>query len=273
MSLNTCQALVVMVPCAYDITRPAGQAPHHCTRKTVLMNYNLREPKRIPLRIVVANVIRNAIIEGELRPGAKIPEAELAQELGVSRTPVREAVRILEQQGLVKSRPTDGTYIAALDREEAYDSLSVRAALEQLALQQAMDRMGLEEWDGLCTELKGLLDRMSEAVSRGDSVAITELDIEWHTLLIDAARNECLSRTWRSAGLAFLVWTQEREVFPYDQEHLAVIRDRHRELLAVLCAREPHIAEMIRDHLFIKFDDLRDLQRSPATAEAQTANN
>ena len=238
------------------------------------MNYNLGQPQRIPLRIEVANAIRDAIIEGELRPGAKIPEAELARELGVSRTPVREAVRILEQQGLVESRPTDGTYIAVLDREKAHDSLSVRAALEQLALQQAMDRMGLEEWNELCGSLKGLLDRMADAVSRGDSVAVTELDIEWHTLLIDAAQNECLSRTWRSAGLAFLVWTQEREIFPYDQERLAVIHDRHRELLAILCGREPHsIAETIRDHLFVKFDDIREWQKPTTPTDAQTASN
>jgi len=198
------------------------------------MSHNLRKLPRTPLRIKVANSIRDAIIEGELRPGAKIPEAELAQELGVSRTPVREAIRILEQQGLVESRPTDGTYIATLDREEAHDSLSVRAALEQLAVQQAMDRLGPEEWDELCAKFRDFLDRMSDAVSRKDSVGITELDIDWHTLLIDAARNECLSRTWRSAGLAFLVWTQEREIFPFTQERLAVVCDRHKELLATV---------------------------------------
>ncbi len=140
------------------------------------MSHNLREPQRTLLRIEVANAIRDAIIEGELRPGTKIPEAELAQELGVSRTPVREAIRILEQQGLVKSRPTDGTYIAILDREEAHDSLSVRAALEQLAVQQAMDRLGPEEWNELCAKFQDFLDRMSDAVSRKDSVGVTELE-------------------------------------------------------------------------------------------------
>lgn len=234
------------------------------------MSHNLRLPKRKPLRIEVANAIRDAIIEGGLRPGSKVPEAELARELGVSRTPVREAIRILEQQGLVESRPTDGTYIAALDREEAHDSLSVRAALEQLALQQAMERLGPGGWSELCSRFQGLLDRMSDAVRREDAVGLNELDIEWHTMLIDAARNECLSRTWRSAGLAYLIWTQDREIFPYNQELLAVVCDRHKELLAALCECEPHnCAKAIQEHIFVKFDDLREWQKAHATEEGQ----
>jgi len=223
----------------------------------------LNELPRTSLRIRVANAIRDAIIEGQFRPGEKIPEKELAEELGVSRTPVREAVHILEQQGLVEIRPKYGTFIATLDREEIYDSLSVRTVLEQFAVQQAMEHLGPEEWNELCAKFQDILDRMLDAESRGDSVGSAELDIEWHTLLIDAARNECLSRTWRSAGLASLIWSPEREIYPFNQQTLARSAVRHKELLTALRKREPdNCAEAIRSHIFVKLNDIREGQEA-----------
>lgn len=67
------------------------------------------------LRDQIVNAIRDAIIQGKFKPGEKIPEQELAEQLGVSRTPIREAIRILEQQGLVQPRPKNGTYIARIN--------------------------------------------------------------------------------------------------------------------------------------------------------------
>lgn len=229
------------------------------------MSRRLNQLPRTSLRIRVASAIRDAIIEGEFRPGEKIPEKDLAQELGVSRTPVREAIHILEQQGLVEIRPKYGTFIATLDWEEVHDSLSVRSALEQLAVRQAMERLSLEEWDQFCARLHGILDRMLEAETRGDSVGSADLDIEWHTLLIDAAGNECLARTWRTAGLASLIWSPERELYPFDQQNLARPAMRHKELLDCLRGRDPdRCAESIDNHIFVKLDDIREWQEAGA---------
>ena len=129
---------------------------------------------------------------------------------------------MLEQQGLVEIRPNSGTYIATLDLEEAQDSLRVRVALEQLAVQQAMERLSPEDWDSLCVRFQDVLERMRDAENQADPVAVTELDIEWHTMMIDAAQNECLSRTWRSAGLATFIWSTEREIYPLTQQDLAL---------------------------------------------------
>jgi DNA-binding GntR family transcriptional regulator len=220
---------------------------------------HLNQLPRISLRIRVANAIRDAIIEGKFKPGEKIPEKDLAKELGVSRTPVREAIHILEQQRLVEIRPKHGTFIATLDWEEVQDSLSVRTALEQLAVQQAMERLDPKEWDELCAKFQDVLDRMLDAESREDVVRSTELDIEWHTLLIDAAGNECLSRTWRNAGLSTLVWSPEREIYPFNEPLLLRPAVRHKELLDVLRKREPdNCAEAIRSHIFVKLDDIRE---------------
>lgn len=237
------------------------------------MNGRLNKLPVFSLREQVANAIRDAIIEGRFRPGDKIPEQELARELGVSRTPVREAIHILEQQGLVEIRPKFGTFIATLDWQGTYDGLNVRAVLEQLAARQAIERLDPTEWNELGAKLQELVERMLDAERCKDSVRSAELDIEWHTLLIDAAGNECLSRTWRNAGLASLVWAPEREFYPFSEQALARLAVRHKELLTALLGREPdNCAEAIRRHLFIKFDDIREWQEalSPEGGAAKT---
>lgn len=209
------------------------------------------------LRDQIVGAIRDAIIKGKFKAGEKIPEQELAEQLGVSRTPIREAIRILEQQGLLETRPKNGTYVASLNWDEVQDSLYVRMALEESAVRQAIQRLTPEEWSKLCEEIQRLYDSMGEAIARDDPVATTELDIEWHTLLIDAARNRYLSRIWRATGLPFLVWSPERELYPFTAEKWAVFQRRHRELLDVLRGRDPdQCAGAVRNHISGKLSDL-----------------
>jgi len=101
----------------------------------------LSKIQRTSLREQVVTAIRDATIQGRFKAGEKVPEEELAEQLGVSRTPIREAIRILEQQGLVAARPKNGTYISALNREEIRDSLQVRATLEEFAVRNAIERL------------------------------------------------------------------------------------------------------------------------------------
>lgn len=231
------------------------------------MSGRLSELPQLSLRIRAANAIRDAIIEGKFKPGDKIPEKELAEELGISRTPVREAIHVLEQQGLVEIRPKYGTFIATLDWQEVSDSLSVRVALEQLALQQSLERLDPEEWNRFCAKLQRVLDQMFDAERCGDSIRSAELDIEWHTLLIDAAQNECLSRTWHTAGLATLIWSPERELYPFSEQALARPAIRHKELLAVLETRDrDKCTQALWNHIFVKFDDIREGQKVVAPA-------
>jgi DNA-binding GntR family transcriptional regulator len=220
------------------------------------------------LRDQIVGAIRDAIIKGKFKAGEKIPEQELAEQLGVSRTPIREAIRILEQQGLLETRPKNGTYVASLNWDEVQDSLYVRMALEESAVRQAIQRLMPEEWNKLCEEFQRLYDGMGEAIARDDPVATTELDIEWHTLLIDAARNRYLSRIWRATGLPFLVWSPERELYPFTAEKWAVFQRRHRELLDALRGRDPdQCAEAVRNHISGKLSDLVEwLDKEASTA-------
>ena len=213
---------------------------------------------RSSLRARVVDTIRNAIVQGRLRPGDKIPEVELAEQLGVSRTPIREAIRILEQQGLVATRPKNGTYIARLDPDEARDSLLVRAALEELAVRQALERSSSEEWDAICASLDEIVQGMEAALERGDQVAAIELDTRFHTLLIESAGNAYLSRTWSAVGLPFLIWAPERELYPLAEAASSVgFTERHRELVAFFRRRNlDESAQAIRSHILRKLADV-----------------
>ena len=99
----------------------------------------------LPLRDVVFNTLRQAILKGELKPGERLMEIQLADRLGVSRTPVREAIRKLELEGLVVMIPRKGAEVASITETDLQDVLEVRRALEELAGSKACERITKEE--------------------------------------------------------------------------------------------------------------------------------
>src|SRR5262249_1761910 len=129
-----------------------------------------------------------------------------------------------------------------------------------------------EEWAQLCQRLQDLVDKMHNAMIDGDSIAANELDIEWHTLLIDSARNRALSRTWRARGLSFLIWSPEPHISPFSPDKLAVIQQRRQELLDGLRQGVPEeCARAVRDHILNKLSDLNEwlAQKSAQAGEPQ----
>jgi DNA-binding GntR family transcriptional regulator len=181
-------------------------------------------------RVVLA--IRDAIVQGRLRPGEKVPEDDLARQLSVSRTPIREAIRVLEQQGLVTVSPQRGTYIAMPDASDAVDSQAVRAALEILAVEQAIDRSDVGEWRDLCDELELLLKDMAATIESNDVIQLTELDIKFHATLVRASKNQYLWRSWHVVGIPFLIWSPDRE------QDLPGMVERHHTLFAAIRTRD-----------------------------------
>ena len=207
----------------------------------------------------IIDAIRDAIVEGRFRPGDKIPEADLAEQLGVSRTPIREAFKLLEQQGLIEIRPKNGTFVASMNRAEAEDGLHVRAALEVLAVRQALERLSTQEWVQLCGRYDTMLEDAWRAAATSDAVAGIEFDIAWHTLLVEAAQNQALARTWSMAGLSNLIWSFEFDLYPLDDVSFKSWVLRHVEFLDVLRGRDPDACEeAVRSHILIKVDDVDD---------------
>ena len=108
----------------------------------------------LPLRDVVFNTLREAILRGELKPGERLMELQLAAQLGVSRTPIREAIRMLEQEGLAVTMPRKGAEVAKMTLKGMEDVLEIRAALDELACQLACRRITEEQLARLETAKK-----------------------------------------------------------------------------------------------------------------------
>lgn len=141
-----------------------------------------------PLREIVFESIRGAIISGVLKPEERLMEVQLAEKLGVSRTPIREAIRKLELEGLVIMIPRKGAYVADLSVKDITDVLEIRAALEGLASSLAALRITESEIE----ELNLTAQRFHQAIEADDFDGIVQMDIEFHERIFKAARNEKL---------------------------------------------------------------------------------
>ena len=141
-----------------------------------------------PLREVVFETLREAIINGVLRPGERMMEIQLAEQLGVSRTPVREAIRKLELEGFVVMIPRKGAYVAGISLKDIVDVFEVRAALEALAAGLAAERITDEELE----TLERMLVRIGKCIDSEDLQELIEIDTAFHEALYQASRNEKL---------------------------------------------------------------------------------
>lgn len=141
-----------------------------------------------PLREVVFESLREAIIQGALKPGERLMELQLAEELGVSRTPVREAIRKLELEGFVVMIPRKGAYVAGITYKDVTEVFEVRAALESLAAGLAAERITEEELD----QLERSVVHIGEVVENDNIHAMVQYDTEFHEIIYRASRNKRL---------------------------------------------------------------------------------
>jgi DNA-binding GntR family transcriptional regulator len=142
-----------------------------------------------PLRELVFESLREAIIAGQLKPGERMMEIQLAEEMGVSRTPIREAIRKLELEGLVVMVPRKGAYVAGLSLKDVAEVFEIRRALEGLASELAADRITEAELENL----ERYLVKIAEEIEVGDLNKVVDTDTDFHTLLYQASRNQRLS--------------------------------------------------------------------------------
>ena len=149
----------------------------------------IRMDEYLPLRDVVFNTLRQAILKGELKPGERLMEIQLANKLGVSRTPVREAIRKLELEGLVLMIPRKGAEVAEITRQDMEDVLEVRTALEELAVKDACDHIT----EAQLSELKKASNEFKKALLEGkDLVTCADADMHFHDVILSATNNRRL---------------------------------------------------------------------------------
>jgi len=145
----------------------------------------LNENAFLPLRDVVFNTLREAILRGDLHPGERLMEISLAQKLGVSRTPIREAIRMLEQEGLAVTIPRRGAMVAGMTEKDMEDVLQVREALDMLAADLACQKMTEEQ----LVELKAAEKHFEECTKNGSAKTLAEADVRFHDVIYNATGN------------------------------------------------------------------------------------
>jgi DNA-binding GntR family transcriptional regulator len=193
-------------------------------------------PQFRPLRSDAYEALREAILLGRVRPGERIVEAEIARQMGISRGPIREAVRQLEHEDLVEYHPRRGVVVARLTREAVADTYAVRAELDGFAARLAVARIGDEHLD----HLDGLLATMRRLAYDGDNEALLHTDVEFHRFIYTVAHNRVLLRAW--AGLGPHAWTlfSGSQLRGYSLSDLA---ERHLPIVEALRTRDPVTAE------------------------------
>lgn len=139
----------------------------------------------LPLRDVVFNTLRQAILTGELKPGERLMEIHLANRLGVSRTPIREAIRKLELEGLVIMIPRRGAEVAQITEKSMNDVLEVRRSMDALCIELACERISDEE----LAALKKACDEFEQAVETRDIKLIAQTDVAFHDIIVRATGN------------------------------------------------------------------------------------
>lgn len=206
------------------------------------MNLNLNE--YLPLRDVVFNTLRQAIISGEFAPGERLMEIALADRLGVSRTPVREAIRKLELEGLVVMIPRKGAEVAKITEKDLRDALEVRCTLEELATTLACDRITDEGRD----RLKEALHTFKDAIESQNVQTIVEGDVKFHDAIFDATQNQRLMQI--ANNLREQVYRYRVEYVKDKDYHSTLVREHEEITKAILDNDKAKATKVMRTHIY-----------------------
>jgi DNA-binding GntR family transcriptional regulator len=180
------------------------------------------------MRQRASDALRTAIVSGRLLPGDRLVEVELAAQLGISRSPIREALRQLEHQGLVRSLPYKQTEVLGVSQEEIAEVLvPIRLTLESFAFRKARQLLG----DDDLRHLRELVDRMRAAADSGDYGALAEADVRFHEVVIERSGQPHCLQVWRSIEPRVRAYFR-RDAPAHASAH--EVADQHDELLAAL---------------------------------------
>lgn len=197
----------------------------------------------LPLRDVVFNTLRRAIITGEFAPGERLMEISLANRLGVSRTPVREAIRKLELEGLVIMIPRKGAQVAKITEKSLRDVIEIRCVLEEFAASLACERITEEGKE----KLKEAHRQFVEAAQTNDIIDIVEKDEQFHDAIFQATCNDRLITIINNLREQFYRYRME---YVKDIEQHSVLVNEHELLLRAIYDGDSETAKRImRTHL------------------------
>lgn len=187
------------------------------------------------LREVIFNTIREAIIMGELKPGERLMEVHLAEKMGVSRTPIREAIRKLELEGLVTMVPRKGAHVAMLSAKDIMDVLEVRSSLDGLATALSAERI----MDNELKELENTGKQFRSYAEKGNLLGSIKKDVEFHDVIYRSSRNDRLiqiANNLREQVHRF------RVIYMKDYSSYSDLINEHMEIFEAIYSRDPERA-------------------------------
>ena len=195
------------------------------------------------LTSVVQGELERMILSGELAPGAKLTEMALAGRLGVSRGPLREAFRMLEEAGLVRTEKNRGVFVRDLPVDEAVEIFDLRAAMEELVGRRLAEHITPPQ----LKELRGLVDRMEHAVKAKDAHAYHLLNLAFHDRLVELAGNGKLTAIYRKLIKELSLF---RRLNLADGWLLPVSANEHRQIVKAIASGDPQAAgKALFDHV------------------------
>jgi phosphonate utilization transcriptional regulator len=184
---------------------------------------------------VVQQEIERAILAGEYAPGSKLIEAALAQKMGVSRGPVREAFRMLEEAGLVRTEKNRGVYVRDIPMDEAVEIFDLRAVKDELVGRQLASTITTVQ----LKEVRGLVDAMEKAVKAEDAYNYHLLNLRFHDRLVEMAGNRKLTAIYRKLIKELSLF---RRLNLADGWLLPISANEHRQILKAIAAGDPDAA-------------------------------
>ena len=190
------------------------------------------------LRHVVLEPIRNAILFGQLPVGQRLMEAEIAEQMGVSRVPVREAFQQLAQEGLVATYPHRGTVVIAVDEDEVDVLYQLRAELEGVAL-RALMRRGQSE---LAPTLQFMVDAMRRGVRERNLEELAEKDLDFHRYIVTTSGYQTLARVWESMDGPIRARLYRSFIGPFRQELIHYTAESHQPVVDAANTGDPEVA-------------------------------
>ena len=209
------------------------------------MEYNLKVNMNeyLPLRDVVFNTLRDAILKGELEPGERLMEIQLAERLGVSRTPIREAIRKLELEGLVLMIPRKGAEVAKISEKSLRDVLEVRRSLEELAAELACQRMDAEALKDLEDAQKAFI----QAVKSGETMTMAEADEHFHDVIYMGTGNTRLVQILNNLREQMYRYRVE---YLKDERNYPTLMREHSEIVEGLMTKDKgRVTEAMHKHV------------------------
>ena len=197
----------------------------------------------LPLRDVVFNTLRQSILIGELKPGERLMEIHLANRLGVSRTPIREAIHKLAQEGLVTITPRRGAEVAQITEKSMNDVLEVRQALDALCVELACDRITEEGTEAL----RIACDNFEQCVNTGDSKRIAQADVALHDIIVQATGNQRLIQLVNN--LSEQMYRYRFEYIKDGSQHQTLVEEHRIIYQSIVCKDKETAAAAARTHI------------------------